>query len=366
MLLYLTIFLASFIGFIGILVKTKEEVKGSGLYKLTKGGWILILSILLLLIFNITIQYQRDRMQQLQEQSAFNKRRADSLLQANQRQQLELLLQQQVQKNNIDSFHYLAESSKTDNLLSTQQQALSDQRLNNNYLRKQLDKQEQVNNAVTHKLDTLWLNAVVDLQLTPEWTEKLKPFKYDHLDQSFFGTVIDRHFLKTSFQVAPSIYDLLKDMEIDFMSPPNRVFYEFGLFNYMDTTMNKYEFNGPIFINMYKPSFTLLEYNFGTGELTLKIHKIKSLSYNGDFIASLTDFCKNNVDCLMVFRQDSSNKIISTASLRSASLYKSRTKNVYLEKIEKPESYYHTYSDNGVKYTELQINQTAHTSCSFE
>lgn len=364
MLLYLTIFLASCTGLIGILLKTREEKKGSSLHRLTKGGWILISCLLLLLILNITIQYQRDRIQGLQEQSAANKRKADSLLQANQRQQLQLLLQQQVQKNNIDSFHYLVESNKTDNLLSTQLQALDDQRLNNAYLRMQLNKQQEVNNTITYKLDTLWMNAIVDMQLAPQWVEKLKPLKKEHMEDFIYGNPVDPFFIKTSFLSAPPVFDLIKNMEIAFAAK-NGVYYEFHLANYVDTSSVRLDWAPPVFIDFRKPPFTILEYNFNTGKLTLKIHQAQNLYYTGGFLASLNDFCDSKIASFVHLPQDSANKILASVSLRSVALYKSRMKYVSLQNFEKPANNYRHYYDGDKVYSVLTVTQTVKSDYCF-
>lgn len=336
MLYYLTLILTSSIALIGILVKTKDDTKQTKFYKLTKGGWILLAFVVMLFIFNLFAQFQKDKIQELQDLNASQKRISDSTLQAAQRQQLELLLQKQIQKAKLDSFYFLKQLITTDTLLYKQDLSLKDQRAtvieqraNNAYLRNELSKQVEVNNSLTYPIDTLWLNALIDIQLTDSMISKLKEKKWEitYPDKLIYGNT-DGDFFFPAYKFNPILFNFIRDLEIRIFPQGGQIYYKFSFENYVDTLENHRYYDRYTWVDDKLPSFATLSYSFGSGVLELHLNKIKSSVIKTGFLSSLISFCNNDTHFYLGFNGKSAKDIIKSAKIRSSTIYENHLKHI--------------------------------------
>lgn len=82
--------------------------------------------------------------------------------------------------------------------------------------------------------------------------------------------------------------------------------------------------------------------------------------------ASLYDFCKNDTESILHLYQDSTNKIVETASLYFATIYKNSGKYIRLDNPGKAEAHYGGYRNNGYWYSVYEVTQKGKASCTFE
>ncbi len=374
MFFYVTLILTTVIALLGILVKTKEDSKSSKYYKLTKWGWILLTIIILLLFFNLISQYQKDRIQKLQELSSLQKKKSDSIIQTYQKKYLELLLQKQIQKTQIDSMHFIQQISKTDSLMKNQGLSLSEQRLtiyeqrnNNDYLRSELRKQVKVNDALTYPMDSLWLNAAIDIELTDSLTDVLKAKEKgkNYLDNLFYDR--DEYFSNAAYKFSPGLYKLIKDIRIGIISEDNDFAYEFSLNRYVDTTANSHPFNSIYRVRPNLPSYVELSYNYSNGKLILHLNNIKCSFIRKSYLSSLNNLCKTNAYFNLEFYEKNTKSFIKSSSIVAATIFLSATQYINFEKFSSLSASLvsETYYDGINLHDEVIVQSKCRGKCVF-
>ncbi|MBN8832749.1 MAG: hypothetical protein BGO53_13025 [Sphingobacteriales bacterium 39-19] len=322
MFTYLTIIIASGISLVGIFLKTKEDSKSSTFYKLTKGGWILVVLALSLLTISILIQFQKDKIQNLQEIAQSRKRSIDSLNQISQRQKIELLLNNQMEKSKTDSQNLTNQIHLLDSIRKSQNLTLTEQRSNNSYLLRQLQESEIRSNLINFPIDTLYLSAAIEIHLNDSSALAIQKAFLDYIpvEKRLSGSnaiLIDNSF-PFIYKYFPDLYLMMKNLKLIIQKnwhQNSNYFYAkftYNLNEYIDT-VNLYN-NPPLTLcateTQDSPFYSYLTI-LSSHRLVLTIHLITPAQVDPIYYkTSLKDFCDTDLEMVVLSKNIEDKKYI--------------------------------------------------------
>ncbi|MFT3934578.1 MAG: hypothetical protein QM726_13225 [Chitinophagaceae bacterium] len=337
MYLYITLALTSLIAVMCILVKTRQ----TKFLRLTIAGWCLLFMVIVAFVLNVLTQWQNQKINQLQAINLQQLKKSDSLESIHEKQLLEASLTEQIQKTILDSLKCLAQMNQSDSiiqsqlfLLKNQRKTITGQTSSNNYLLSELETQKKISNSLSYPVDTLYLAAIVNIQLTDSIIRVLNERKKDFVNtENLTSSGTDADFFPDLYRFNPLFFDLLQQMKIGLGNTPGPL-YEFAYPRYADTAERGRTLEKNIYMpNDNRPAFANLEYNFKTGLLLLTINKIKSSRITNPDLSSLLSFCDHNNHFYLSFNDPIAKRFIKSAALKFAVLYKNRLKQIQFQEF---------------------------------
>jgi len=372
MYLYITLALTTLIAVMCILVKTRQ----TKFLRLTVAGWCLLVMVIIAFILNILTQWQNQQINQLQALNLQQQKKADSLAGVNEKKALEVSLTQQIQKTILDSLKCLAQMTQSDSIIQSQQYLLKNQRStitgqtsSAQFLLTELESQKKLSNSLSYPVDTLYLAAILRIQLTDSIIRLLNERKKDFANaDNITAAGVDADFFPDLYRFNPLFFDLLQQMKIGLGNTPGPL-YEFAYPRYADTAESgKTPDKNITTPNENRPAFANLEYNFKTGLIILTINKIKPSRITNPDLSSLLSFCEHNNHFYISFNDPIAKRFIKNAALKFAVLYKNRLKQIQFQDFTTLDSDLTAQRFwNGAKFVEGNvITQLAKGICSLK